>query len=210
MITLSVNMPRVALELPDAKEIRRNVNHNAAVVTAALVRRHFRAKNSTWWGDAANKVAIARVDEQHAVVGIYQVGVALQRFGGTVQASGRTSEVTGKPIKNLLIPVGNSALKKGKRRGGLKELGIPEESIHVVKAKSGKRYLIADKRKRGKRSKTMRDSGEMLGLLVPQATIRPHPDALPTDQQFHDAAAAGAEKALKGLQFDTSAAIRRK
>jgi len=60
---------------------------------------------STGYWRTAIEGTTSRSDASGATVSINQKGVRLKYEGGVIKASGRTSEVTGKPIRFLSIPV---------------------------------------------------------------------------------------------------------
>lgn len=60
---------------------------------------------STGYWKTAIEGTTSQSDANGAMVNINQKGVRLKYEGGVIRASGRTSEVTGKPIRFLTIPV---------------------------------------------------------------------------------------------------------
>ena len=145
-----------------------------------------------WWGKAARSVQVAPEEEEgRAVVAINHRGVHLHWKGGDVRATGRPSEVTGKPTKSLLIPFPDSPLRQ--RGISLAELGVPQESIHVIKSKKGCPILVA-----GIEKKT-RTNLIWLGKLVKSAHFEPRPEVLPSEEALHAEAVEGARQALSAI-----------
>lgn len=145
-----------------------------------------------WWGKAARSVQVAPEEEEgRAVVAINHRGVHLHWKGGDVRPTGRPSEVTGKPTKSLLIPFPDSPLRQ--RGISLAELGVPKESIHVIKSKKGCPILVA-----GIEKKT-RTNLIWLGKLVKSAHFEPRPEVLPSEEALHAEAVEGARQALRAI-----------
>ncbi|MBR2126973.1 MAG: hypothetical protein IJ943_09605 [Akkermansia sp.] len=145
-----------------------------------------------WWGKAARSVQVAPEEEDgRAVVAINHRGVHLHWKGGDVRPTGRPSEVTGKPTKSLLIPFPDSPLRQ--RGISLAELGVPKESIHVIKSKKGCPILVA-----GIEKKT-RTNLIWLGKLVACAHFEPRPEVLPSEEALHAEAVEGARQALRAI-----------
>ena len=145
-----------------------------------------------WWGKAARSVQVAPEEEEgRAVVAINHRGVHLHWKGGDVRPTGRPSEVTGKPTKSLLIPFPDSPLRQ--RGISLAELGVPKESIHVIKSKKGCPILVA-----GIEKKT-RTNLIWLGKLVARAHFEPRPEVLPSEEALHAEAVEGARQALSAI-----------
>lgn len=145
-----------------------------------------------WWGKAARSVQVAPEEEDgRAVVAINHRGVHLHWKGGDVRPTGRPSAVTGKPTKSLLIPFPDSPLRQ--RGISLAELGVPKESIHVIKSKKGCPILVA-----GIEKKT-RTNLIWLGKLVKSAHFEPRPEVLPSEEALHAEAVEGARQALRAI-----------
>lgn len=91
------------------------MNATVEVAAAHAVKRHLTGKYagtvnklggvSTGYWKKAIEGTSSSSNAEGATVVISQVGIKLKYSGGTIRASGRTSEVTGKPTKFLTIPV---------------------------------------------------------------------------------------------------------
>ena len=164
---------------------------------AGSVRRHLLELKATtgsrkWWGKAARSVEVAPEEEDgRAVVAINHRGVRLHWKGGDVGPTGRPSEVTGKPTKSLLIPFPDSPLRK--RGISLAELGVPKESMHVIKSKKGCPILVAGIEKK------RRTNLIWLGKLVKRAHFEARPEVLPSEEALHAEAVEGARQALSAI-----------
>lgn len=207
MITLHIEVPKdVKLTPPPPAALMEKCNIAAGRSLVKAVKDNFVGLGGRYfWGTAARRTTLAKADAESAEITIAQRGVHLQWQGGTVRPTGNTSEVTGKPTKNLLIPVGNSPLKGKKTPLTLGDLSLPKESVHVVTAKNGKKYLIADppsqKLRRGKRGAARNKNGVMLGALVKQATIPAHPNVLPDAEERRRTMVYGARQALEAVKW---------
>ncbi len=87
---------------PEQKE---EILYAAAGRVRSLVEEHFRARKSRrFWKEAADSVQVEPGNNGTLNVQIFKRGVHLRYAGGTVKPTGQISELTGKPIKSLLIP----------------------------------------------------------------------------------------------------------
>lgn len=166
----------------------------AAMEVAAGIKDNFRriGRGARYWEQARRRVAVAKMTEtRKAEVVIAQKGVRLHWKGGTVKPTGRTSEVTGKPTKSLLIPFADSPLRK--RRITLQELHAPAENIHVLKSRNGCPCLVAAEHLK-KKTKLI-----WLGKLVKSASFRPRPDVLPSPGEMQRSALRGALARVKKI-----------
>jgi len=142
-----------------------------------------RSGSRRYWHGADALTQVAGEEEGRAVVVVRQRGVHLHWKGGDVRPTGRPSEVTGKPTKSLLIPFPDSPLRQ--RGISLAELGVPKESIHVIKSKKGCPVLVA-----GIEKKT-RTNLIWLGKLVKSAHFESRPEVLPSENELQRAALTG-------------------
>lgn len=139
-----------------------------------------------YWARAKGSVE-SQSSGQTAEITVGQKGVKLHWLGsgylpgGVVKPSGRTSQVTGRPITSLLIPFEDSPLRKG--RESLKELGIPEQEICVLLSKNGHPYLarVEDRKRKYKGSKV---KVTPLGLLLKSVKRYPDPSVMPTADEM--------------------------
>lgn len=187
----SARIPTLSAE--DEGALRKSgANRVAGSVRQHLLELKAATGSRKWWGKAARSVQVAPEEEDgRAVVAINHRGVHLHWKGGDVRPTGRPSEVTGKPTKSLLIPFPDSPLRQ--RGISLAELGVPKESIHVIKSKKGCPILVA-----GIEKKT-RTNLIWLGKLVKSAHFDPRPEVLPSEEALHAEAVEGARQALSAI-----------
>lgn len=154
-----------------------------------LITRNFRSLGGAkFWGDAVKSTEV----QQHGDVASLTVshkGVRLQYLGGTVRPTGKISEITGKPIKTLLVPLKGSPLKNK----SLKELPIDRDSIKVI-PREGKSSLLAAITGKGKKAQLT-----PLAVLLKQTTITPDDRVFPSIQTQVDAIQTQTNKTLKQL-----------
>lgn len=187
----SARIPTLSAE--DEGALRKSgANRVAGSVRQHLLELKAATGSRKWWGKAARSVQVAPEEEDgRAVVAINHRGVHLHWKGGDVRPTGRPSEVTGKPTKSLLIPFPDSPLRQ--RGISLAELGVPKESMHVIKSKKGCPILVA-----GIEKKT-RTNLIWLGKLVKSAHFDPRPEVLPSEEALHAEAVEGARQALSAI-----------
>lgn len=181
------------LSAEDEGALRRSgANRVAGGVRQHLLELKAATGSRKWWGKDARSVEVAPEEEEgRAVVAINHRGVRLHWKGGDVRPTGRPSEVTGKPTKSLLIPFPDSPLRK--RGISLAELGVPKESMHVIKSKKGCPILVAGVEKK------RRTNLIWLGKLVKSVHFEPRPEVLPSEEALHAAAVEGARQALRAI-----------
>lgn len=192
---------RVAGELggvfADGSRVTYLVTDAAAEVLMELVRDGLlrRVSRRGYWVRAADSVEAGRVSAEEVRIGVPHVGVGLIWKGGEVRPTGRRSEVTGRPIRSLLIPFDDSPLReldlslfeyKQRARG----------SVHPLRTRSGKMILVDEVKGKGKKAK-----GEMIGLgvLVARAVIREHADVMPGEEELERCAEGAARDVLDAM-----------
>lgn len=153
------------------------------VVKANFTQLAARSGSRSFWHGADALTRVAGEEDGRTVVTVSQRGVRLHWKGGDVRPTGRPSAVTGKPTRSLLIPFADSPLRK--QSISLAELGVPKESIHVIKSKRGCPILVA-----GKEEET-RTNLIWLGKLVKRAHFEPRPEVLPSGEMLQRAALTG-------------------
>ncbi len=181
-----------ASELPPlpqfSAEESAEIRGSAAAVVCGVVKQNFtqlaaKSGSRRFWHGADVLTRVAAEEDGRAIVVVSQRGVHLHWKGGDVRPTGRPSAVTGKPTKSLLIPFPDSPLRQ--RGISLAELGVPKESIHVIKSKKGCPILVA-----GIEKKT-RTNLIWLGKLVKSAHFEPRPEVLPSENELQRAALTG-------------------
>lgn len=198
MIDLTVNLTMSdGLANLVTREALTAIPGRAAAAIRDLLKDHFQRRSQAtgsrhYWGDAADSVESSDTGIGTAKVTISHVGVRLHWLGGTVRPSGKTSEATGRPIRSLLIPFGNSPLAS--RGITLAEAGIPEGEIKVLCSVKTRQPYLARVQERKRMVKGMKQKVTPLGVLVKSAKHDADPSVMPTAEELaataHDAATA--------------------
>lgn len=168
---------RAAIAREAAVGVRVAVEASLAHMGQVQDSRHF-------WSEAQASLTHPTVRDGKATIEITgPVGVRLQWLGGTVRPTGKPSRVTGRPTRALLIPLPGSPLRRSSLAEQSANLASDEE-IRVLKStSSGAPYLARIKpykrRVDGRAAKVT-----PLGILRASATIPPHPDVMPTDNDL--------------------------
>ena len=146
----------------------------ARVAAAEYTRNFERLASTRHRGGAHNyyltaaRSTMGRAEGSDAVVSIYApAGIGLRRYGGTVKASGRISQVTGRPIRSIAIPK-EGGPAEGRVPLDMKTAGI---KLRLVILKSINRACLAG-----------RDDGGRMTVyfwLVGSVTFRPDPSVFP-------------------------------
>lgn len=205
---LSLNLPLIKKPTPEQLA---GVKRSAATELAAAINEHFDGlPGQYFWKDAGKNTSVRVQGEEVAVV-IDQPGVHIQWQGGEQVPSGRPSDVTGRPVKSLLIPCGDSPLQGRSSSGSRLNLGdlkLPPDQVKAVPGKSGETgrliYIPATpKPKGGKRTKkaAMAPQNITLGFLVKRVTIPAHPEVMPSEGEMKKALAVGAHEAIRALRL---------
>ena len=174
---------------PEQKE---DILNAAAGRVRSLLEGHFDGLPSRrFWKEAADSVQVEPGKNGTVNINIYKRGVHLRYAGGTVKPSGQISELTGKPIKSLLIPGPRTPM----RTQGLDLYDVVKDPrrVHTIKNHAGRIYLVEDVEQEGQKMR-------YLGRLVKQTRHSPDPTVLPSEQAMQEAAAAGANFILKDIE----------
>lgn len=174
---------------PEQKE---DILNAAAGRVRSLLEGHFDGLPSRrFWKEAADSVQVEPGKNGTVNINIYKRGVHLRYAGGTVKPSGQISELTGKPIKSLLIPGPRTPM----RTQGLDLYDVVKDPrrVHTIKNHAGRIYLVEDAEQEGQKMR-------YLGRLVKQTRHSPDPTVLPSEQAMQEAAAAGANFILKDIE----------
>lgn len=186
MISLDID---VQISRPLAAKLNKDgikkVTKNAANDLTSLLKNHFidraqQTQSRRYWGQAADSTQATHTDS-YSQITIAQPGVRLHWRGGMVAPSGKTSEVTGKPIHRLLIPFDDSPMRQ--RGASLAESGIPQDQIRALKAKTGTIYLawITPPAGKGRKAKVT-----PLGALVERTYHDADRTVMPTEKDMKD------------------------
>lgn len=194
MITLKIEIEGGSDKLLAWGEVELGrVSGGAASEVRNLMKRNFAGLNSRkFYVDAAQKTEVVGSGSVVSVV-VNKVGVRLQWKGGVIKPTGRISEVTGRPVKSLLIPVKNGVMGEM----SMKEyMGVARRPIKYIpgKAENGDKGFLAHESGKGKDKKLT-----VIAWLRKKATIRAHPKVLPTQDELRDAAVRGAKLVIKNL-----------
>ena len=187
--------------LPLAPAIRTEMVADVARAARQAVRDSFqdmidRTQSQGFWGAAKRSINPPVIQDNKATIDITHIGVRLQWLGGTVKPSGRTSEVTGRRIKSLLIPFKDSPL----RRRSLASLHIPEEEVMVLGDVDTGSAILARVKERKRRNKDGHyQDVTPLAVLARQATIKAHPEVMPSREQMREYAVHAATLVLNRL-----------
>lgn len=200
MIRLHVDV--IGLQrLPLAPSIRAEMVADVARAARQAVRDSFqtmidRTQSQGFWGKAKQSINPPVIRDNKATIDITHTGVRLQWLGGTVRPTGRKSEVTGRPIRSLLIPFKDSPL----RRRSLASLHLPEEEVMVLGDVDTGNAILARVRQRKRRNRDGHyQDVTPLGALVKSATIPAHPEVMPSREQMRKYAVRAATLVLNRL-----------
>ena len=156
-----------------------SANAVAAEAAAERTREHFKALSASRHRPGSSKdyyqnaveAVVSSADASSGKVSIDYTGLALRRYGGEVKPSGKTSLITGKPIRRLAVP------KEGSEAEGRTPYDF-----------RGKVSLVVTKRKKAFLGKPEADgSFSPLFWLVETTHHDPDPSVLPTDDDFYSA-----------------------
>jgi hypothetical protein len=164
-----------------------------------VVRDHLRDRNltvptplgapkSNYYERAADSTTFV-VDPGGATVsisGIAAPGIALHYFGGTVKPGQNPSSFTGQPTKYLTIPISPEAY--GHSASEFDDLvvlwGRNGPWALARKALTPKQRRLIKSRGYAGESLTGDNAGELMYLLVKEATIQPNPEVLPDEDDI--------------------------
>lgn len=188
-ITIRSGLRSLRTVTPEQKE---DIVHAAAGRVRSLLEAHFDGLPSRrFWKEAADSIHVEPGKNGTININIFKRGVHLRYAGGKVKPSGKISELTGKPIRSLLIPGPRTPM----RTQGLDLYDVVKDPrrVHTIKNRAGRVYLVEDAEQEGQKMR-------LLGRLVKSTTHKPNPRVLPTVQDMQEAAAAGANFILKDIE----------
>ncbi len=171
----------------NSKDLIEVVAESAAEATREHLRdlhdkRHRNVTGRSFYLRAADAV-VADSSGDDARVTIDHTGLALRYYGGTVRPSGRTSLITGKPIRRIAVP------KEGSEAEGKTPYDF-----------RGRVSLIITKRKKAYLGKEEPDgSFTPLFWLVKETNHKPDKTVLPTDDTLADAAEAAIKEQIQEI-----------
>ena len=154
----------------------RELAEAAALGVSECVSEHLRRKNmrtrpsrfgmpkTNYYGEASEAVGAEVVDARRAEVSVDYPGIALHYEGGTVLPK----------KKALAVPISPSVAGIWPSEAGALSTG---DGASMFWPRNSRHGFIKDN-----------DSGELLWLLIPKATVPADPDVLPSDAEMLDAA----------------------
>ncbi len=137
-----------------------------------------------FWARLAKRTAFdpSKTTEDRATVTVADPALAAKVNGATIRATGAVSPATGKPTKNIAIPMQAAAYGSWPRAQTF-------PGMFFIKAKNGMGgFLVMREQKGGPLT--------FLYRLVPQVVVPADPDALPTDTEIESALVPHAEAYL--------------
>lgn len=163
------------------------------------IRKRFQSRGKPYYDRASEKVSLDEVSDGF-IIGLSQVGIGIHAFGTQgylgrpLKATGRISEVTGKPIKNLAIP-SEKAPRKQDEKLSIYGAGFREGDLKFIPSRKGGNLTgflaLNDKlSKSGQKSANkLKKKGvkpsEILYTLIKEANIRPTPNLLPSETEIN-------------------------
>lgn len=181
----------------DLLQVMRDKNNvrSACDKLAEEIRKRFQSRGKPYYDRASEKVSLEETSDGF-IIGLSQVGIGIHAFGTQgylgrpLKATGRISEVTGKPIKNLAIP-SEKAPRKQDEKLSIYGAGFREGDLKFIPSRKGGNLTgflaLNDKlSKSGQKSANkLKKKGvkpsEILYTLIKEANIQPTPNLLPRD-----------------------------
>jgi len=168
-------LERLGRAVADGRAMNRVVAEAGADATREHLRglsrsRHRAVVAHNFYGRAADAV-VGSAQQDGAEISIAHEGLRLRWLGGRVFPSGRTSLVTGKPIRKLAIPLSGSPAE-GKAVGEFRDLTL------VVTRR--KKAFLAQRKSRGALT--------FLFVLKEMTKHDPDPSVMPTDDAYRTSA----------------------
>lgn len=178
----------------------------SGVALSLLIQETLRQQGKDYYDGAADATTMEETAEGVSVsiawrgIGLHWIGTQ-GYLGGPLRPTGRTSEITGKPIQNLSIPTINAPRGHGGARS-IYSAGFRKEDLQFIPSKNGGRngnvtgvlILKTAQSATGKKAarKLFRQgarTGDVLYVLCREVTIPPTPGILPTMDRMAQRAA---------------------
>lgn len=191
--------------MPD-KSTHRTAIRKAGVAVSLMIQHTLRQQGKDYY-DAAADATTMQEEADGVSISIAWPGIGMHwlgtqgYLGRPLTATGRTSEITGKPIKNLAIPTENAPRGHGGTRS-IYSAGFRMEDLQFVPSRNGGRngnvtgvlvLKTAQSTTGQKASKKLFKNGvktgDVLYILCREVTIPPTPGILPTLDEMANGAA---------------------
>lgn len=197
----SKEIERVFADMKPSSAQHKTAIRKAGVALSLLIQKTLRQQGNDYYDGAADATSMEETSDGVSVsiawrgIGIHWVGTQ-SYLGGPLRPTGRTSEVTGNPIRNLAIPTKNAPRGHGEARS-IYSAGFRKDDLEFIPSKGGGRsgnvtgvlILNTAQSSTGKKAarklfkKGMR-TGAVLYVLCREVTIPPTPGILPTMDQM--------------------------
>lgn len=175
---------------------REEVNAVVEIAAEKVVKEHLLANYANkpnrlsapptgYWKQAIEATRVTS-DDAGVTVAIEQIGIRIKYYGGVIRPSGRPSEVTGKPIRWLTIPI---------------HMGAHGKSIMDLGGK--KRTYLQAQFVKFKPGAQAQDSDPRYFIFKKSVTIKPDPNILPPDEAIVAECVAALNSLMSG--FGTAA-----
>jgi hypothetical protein len=137
-----------------------------------------------FWNDAAKSTLLdlSAANSGRAIISINKIGVALQRFGGTVR-----------PVNKKWLTISATSESYGHTASEFPDLQFRQISPVLAMLIRGQKVVGALGRVKRKQVQGPTRAQQVLFWLVKKAVIGAHPETLPTDSQMQDEAAKAVE-----------------
>lgn len=172
---------------------------NACDKLSEEIRKRFQSRGRPYYDRASEKVSLEERQDGFTI-GLSQVGIGIHAFGTQgylgrpLRATGRISEVTGKPIKNLAIPT-EKAPRKQDERLSIYGAGFREGDLKFIPSRKGgsltgflalnDQLSKSGQKTANKLKKKGAKPTEILYTLIKEANIKPTPNLLPSEQEIN-------------------------
>lgn len=197
---------RAFADMAPSAALHKTAIRKAGVALSLMIQQTLRQQGKDYYDAAADATSMEETAEGVSVsiawrgIGIHWIGTQ-GYLGGPLRPTGRTSEVTGKPIQNLAIPTINAPRGHGGTRS-IYSAGFRKEDLQFIPSKNGGRngnvtgVLILKTAQSSTGKKAARKlfskgtkTGDVLYILCREVTIAPTPGILPTMDQMAQRAA---------------------
>ena len=199
MISLNVAITGgIALKL--GRKEQAQVNEAIALDLQDNLRTHFEDRGGrSFWADAARATVVEPDGNDRLAVRVW-LG-AEKALGGPLRASGRPSEVTGEPTKNLAIPTDAAPYGLSIQQAGLggSLVFVPCKGPATGVLVGGKDVPITRGPRKGQTRRVADPQSPIFYILMREVTIPEHPDVMPDEDEVRSVAEEAVHDALDFL-----------
>lgn len=200
MISLNIKLGGLQGLAAEANMVQGLSAAAANEVQIAMQERFSSLGGREFWGNVARATTVSQRGDG-AVVSVNHPGVRLQWLGGTVLPGKKVSSKTGAPTKLLALPADKTIREAPNAYGDLFFVPIANKSNLKGLLVPGERKTVKRGKGKGEQRLAASRSATPKFYLVSRTDHVPHPDVLPSADEFKKGALNGCKSYLRAMKI---------